>query len=77
MIAGLPFMKSVLMPLAKSVLLPFGLSKAMPATDAAIQKKIYGLGCLSDLASHTTALIMSSEEMEDIMKIVKLLEELR
>ena len=34
------------------------------AADAAIQKKIYGSG--------TTALIISNEEMEDIMKIVKL-----
>ena len=29
---------------AKSVLLPFRLTAAMPATDAAIQKKIYGSG---------------------------------
>ena len=29
---------------AKSVLLPFGVTAAMPATDAAIQKKIYGSG---------------------------------
>ena len=40
----------------------------MSATDAAIQKKIYGSG--------TTALIISNEEMEDIMKIVKSLKEL-
>ena len=39
MAAGLPFMKSVLTPLTKNVLLPFGLSAAMSATDAAIQKK--------------------------------------
>ena len=39
MTAGLPLMKSVLKPLAKRVLLPFGLSAAMPATVAAIQKK--------------------------------------
>ena len=32
-------MKSVLTLLAKSILLPFGLSAAMSATDAAIQKK--------------------------------------
>ena len=38
----------------------------MSAADAPIQKKIYGLG--------TTALIISNEEMKDIMKIVKLLE---
>ena len=39
----------------------------MSASDAAIQKKIYG--------SETTALIISNEEMEDIMKLVQSLEE--
>ena len=39
----------------------------MSASDAAIQKNIYGSG--------TTALIISNEEMEDIMKIVMSLEE--
>ena len=39
MTTGLPLMKSVLTPLAKNVSLPFGLSAAMSATDAAIQKK--------------------------------------
>ena len=37
--AGFPLMKSVLTSLAKSVLLLFGLSAAMSARDAAIQKK--------------------------------------
>ena len=68
MMAGLPLMKSVLTPLAKSVLLPLGLSAGMSAADAALQKKIYGVG-------RTTALIISNEEMKDIMKIVKSLEE--
>ena len=68
MTAGLPLMKNVLTPLAKNILLPFGLSAGMSAADAAIQKEIYGSG--------TTALIISNEEMEDIMKIVKSLEEL-
>ena len=39
----------------------------MSAADVAIRKKIYGSG--------TAALIISNEEMEDIIKIVKLLEE--
>ena len=68
-------MKGVLTPSAKSVLLPLGLSAGMSAADAAIQKKIYGSGCPSDLALRTTALIISNEEMEDIIKIVKSLEE--
>ena len=67
MATDLLLMKSVLMPLARSVLLPFGLSAEMSAADAAIQKKIYG--------SCTTALIISNEEMEDIMEEVKSLEE--
>ena len=66
MTAGLPLMKSVLMPLAKSVLLPLGLSEGISAADAAIQETIYGSG--------TTALIISNEEIEDIMKIVKSLD---
>ena len=67
MAAGLPLMKSVLTPLAKSTFLLLGLSAGMAAADAAIQKKIYRSG--------TTALIISNEEMEDIMKIFKSLEE--
>ena len=68
MTAGLPLMKNVLSPLAKNGLLPFGLSAGMSAADAATQKKhINGSG--------TTALITSNEEMEDIIKIVKTLEE--
>ena len=39
----------------------------MSAADAAIQKKIYGSG--------TTALIISNEEIRDIIKIVKSIEE--
>ena len=39
MAAGSPLMKSVVTSLAKSVLLPLGLSVAMSATDAVIQKQ--------------------------------------
>ena len=60
-------MKNVLKPLAKSVFIPLGLTVAASATDAAIHKKIFG--------SSMTTLIISKEEMDDIMKIVKLLEE--
>ena len=49
-------------------MLPIGLWAWMSAADAAIQKKIYGSG-------RTTALIISNEVMEDIVKIVKLLVE--
>ena len=64
--AGLPLIKNVLVPLAKSILIPLGLTAAGSATEAAIQKKIYGPG--------TTGLLISNEEKE-IMKIVKSLEE--
>ena len=47
----------------------------MSPADAAIQKKIYESGHRSNLASRATALIISNEEMEDIMKIIKSLEE--
>ena len=40
MTVGLLFMKNVLTALVKSVLLPLGLTAAVSATDAAIQKKI-------------------------------------
>ena len=56
-----------LVTLAQSVLLEFGLSSAMLAADTVIQKKIYG--------TTTRALIISNEELEDIIKIVKLHEE--
>ena len=60
-------MKNVLTPLAKSILIPLALPAGMSAADAAIQKKIYG--------SDTTAFKISNKEMEDIMKIVKSLQE--
>ena len=67
MTAGLPLMKIVLTLLTKSALIPLRSSAGMSAADATIQKKIYGSG--------TTALIISNEEIEDMMKIVKSLEE--
>ena len=66
MTAGLPLMKNFPTPFAKSILIPLGLSTEMSAADAAIQK---------NHASGITALLVSNEEKEDIMKIVKSLEE--
>ena len=48
-------------------MLPLGLTAGVTATDEAIQKKILG--------SEMTALIISNEEMDDITKIIKSLEE--
>ena len=69
MTAGLPLMKSILTSLATSVLLSIRLSAGILAGDAALQKKIYGSG--------TTVIMPSNEKMEDMIKIVKSLEESR
>ena len=57
----------VAFPLAKNILAPLGITAAALAIDAGIQKKIHGSG--------TTTLIISNEEMNDIMKIVQTLED--
>ena len=54
-------------------MLPLGLSARISAAHGAIQKKSYGSGLPLDLALRTIALIISNEEMEDIMIILKLL----
>ena len=64
---GLPLIKNVIKPLSKSVLIPLGLTAAAPAADTGIHKKILG--------SRTTTLIISNEEMNDVIKIVQALEE--
>ena len=66
---GLPLMKSVIKPLAKSVLIPLGLTTAVSAADAGIHKKILGSG------HNNTTRIFSNDEMDDILKIVKRLED--
>ena len=55
----------VALPLAKNVLVPLGLTAAMSAIDGSIQKKIHGSG---------VKLIIEQEDMNDIMKIIKALE---
>ena len=65
--AGLSLMGNVVKPLAKTVLIPLGLMAAASTTDAAIHKKMFGSGFPTP--------IISNEEMNDIMKIVKSLEE--
>ena len=52
-------------PLAKNVLAPLGLTAAMSAIDGSIQKKIHGSGI---------KLIIEEEDMQDIIKIIKELE---
>ena len=72
---GLPLIGNVLKPLAKSVLISSVLASAASATDAAIHKKMFGSGRPLDLASCNTTLIISNVEMNDIIKIIKSLEE--
>ena len=57
----------VAMPLAKNVLAPLGLSAAMSAIDGSIKKTMLGSGA--------TTLIISNDEMDDILKIVKSFED--
>ena len=64
---GLPLIKNVIKPLAKSVLIPLGLTAAASAADAGIYKKILESG-------NTTTLIISNDEINDIIKRVKSLE---
>ena len=65
-------MNKVIKPLAKSVLIP----AAASAVDAGIHKKIIGSGHRhSSSASHNITLIISNDEINDIIKIVKSLEE--
>ena len=64
---GLPLIKNLITPLAKSVLIPLGLTAAA-AADAGIHKKILGSG-------NNTTLIISNKEIEDLIKIVKSLDD--
>ena len=61
-----PLMKLAI-PLAKNILAPLGITAAASAIDSGIQKiYIYGSG--------NTTLIISTEEMNDTMKIIQALE---
>ena len=62
-----PFNKKVRKTLAKSVLTPLELTSAKLETDTSIQKKLFGSG--------TTILVILNEEIDDIVKIFKYLEE--
>ena len=60
-------MKNVLKPLAKSVLIQLGLTAAELVTYVAIHKKMFRSG--------NTTSIISNQETNDILKIIKSLEE--
>ena len=63
----LPKLIKPALSLGKNILVPLGLSAAMSATDAAIQKKIYG--------SRTKTVEFSNKDLDDMTKIVKALED--
>ena len=63
----LPLIGNLIKPLAKSASVPLGLTAAAAATGVLIHNKFFGPG--------TTTLIISKEEMNVIMKIIKPLEE--
>ena len=62
---GLPLIRNVIKPLAQSVLITLRLT----AADAGIHKKILGSG------HNNTTLITSIDEIDDIIKIIKSLED--
>ena len=66
----MPFIRNLHNSVAKSILIPLGstvAATAATATDAAIHKKLFGSG--------VTTLVISNEEMNNTMKMVKSLEE--
>ena len=65
--ARLPLMKNLLTSLAKTFLIRLRLTVAVSTTDSSIQRRVFG--------SEMTTLLISNKEIDDIMKIVKSLEE--
>ena len=66
----MPFIRNIPKSVAKSILIPLRsivAAAAATATDAAIHKKLFGSG--------VTTLVISNEEMNNTMKMVKSLEE--
>ena len=64
---GLPLISYEIKPLDKSVLIPLGSTAAASAADAGIHKKMLGSGNMTT--------IISNDEIHDIIKIVKSLED--
>ena len=64
---GLPLIKNLIKPSDKNVLTPLGLTATASAADAGIPKKLLGSG--------NTTLIISNDEIYDIIKIIKSLKD--
>ena len=69
--------KGVINPLAKSALIPLGLTAAASAAVAGIHKKVLGSvrRHSSSSTSHNTTIIISNKDIQDLIKIVKSLED--
>ena len=61
---GLSLMKHVRKPSAKNIFIPLGLTAAASALNVAIPKKVFGSGMVT--------LIISNEEMDDIMQMISI-----
>ena len=80
---GLPLIGNVLKPLPKRVLIPLRLIAAESAADAAIHQKMFAFGRVVKVSDRThpsdlalrTLLMISNEEMNNVMKIIKSFEE--
>ena len=66
--AGLPLIKNVINPLAKIVLIPLRLTAAESAANAGIHKKML-------CSANMTTLVILTDEIGDIIRIVKSLED--
>ena len=73
---GSLLIKKVIKALAKSVLITLGLTVAASAADAGIYKNIVGSGKRPiESTLHIATLITSNDEIEDIIKMVKFLDD--
>ena len=63
---------TVAVPLVKNVIAPLALMESVFAQDGALQRKMRGRG----VATAGIALVTQNEDMEDIIRIMKLLEHL-
>ena len=65
-------------PLANNILVPLQITAAASALDARIQKKIHDSGCppsTMKVGSGTTTLIISNKEINEIIKMVQVLDD--
>ena len=71
---GLPLIKNVIKTLVKSVLIPLGWTAVASAADVGIHRKIIGPENSHSSSASNTTIIISNNEIEDMIKIVKSLE---